>query len=382
MICPRMFISRPGWEIIVAPMVKHSRRKVVLGPSNALADLRANALLTIVATVLGGALLLRGPSLHAEPGAATGATEDPAAARAHFKTGSTYYDLGKYDDAIREFEAAYEAKSDPAFLFNLAQAHRLADHPAEALHFYRTYLRYVPDPPNLADIETKMKALEKLAASRPTPPESAPASSQTTATQPPPGTAAGPASEPSAREPTFAAEPPPPPPGGPPVGAPPVLPPDGAGAPTAAAPAPPPTHTPSDQPPVSAPSVSASPAPSVAAHGGEESAAIPGGASRRRLGKILTIVGGSVMVAGALFGIGARVESNKVETATVFDPSVEKRGQSFESLQWVGYILGAVTAGVGVYLLVSPSRPGATPVELVPEAGPHSGGASLRVSFR
>ena len=64
-----------------------------------------------------------------------------------------------------------------------------------------------------------------------------------------------------------------------------------------------------------------------------------------------------------LFGIGARVESNKVETATVFDPSVEKRGQSFESLQWVGYILGAVTAGVGVYLLVSPSRPGATPVE-------------------
>jgi hypothetical protein len=357
-------------------MVKHARHKVVLGPGSRLAS--------VLATVVAGALLLSGPSLHAEPGAATGATEDPSAARAHFKTGSTYYDLGKYDDAIREFEAAYEAKSDPAFLFNLAQAHRLADHPAEALHFYRTYLRYVPDPPNRADIEIKIKALEKLAAARPAPAESGPASSPTMATEPPPATAPGPASEPSAREPTFAPEPATPPPGGPPVGAPPVLPPDGAGAPTAAAPAPAPAHAPSDQPPASAPSVSAAASASqpVAARGGEESAAVPAGASRQRLGKILTIVGGSVMVAGALFGIGARVESNKVESATVFDPSVEKRGQSFESLQWVGYILGAVTAGVGVYLLVSPGRPGATPVALVPEAGPHSGGAALRVSFR
>jgi hypothetical protein len=360
-------------------MVKPSRRKVVLGPGNVLATVLA----TMLATSLGGGLLLRAPGLHAEPRAATGATEDPTAARAHFKTGSTYYDLGKYDDAIREFEAAYEAKSDPAFLFNLAQAHRLADHPAEALHFYRTYLRYVPDPPNLADIEAKMKALERLAAARPAPPDSTPSASQTT-TEPPPAIAAGPSSESSAHEPTFAPEAATPPPGGPPVAAPPVLPPDGASAPTAAGPAPPPTRAPapSDQPPVSAPSVSASASPSVAPLGGDESATDQSSTSRRRLGKVLTIVGGSVMVAGALFGIGARVESNKVESATVFDPSVEKRGQSFESLQWVGYILGAVTAGVGVYLLVSPRRPGATPVVLVPEAGPHSGGATLRVSFR
>jgi hypothetical protein len=89
------------------------------------------------------------------------------------------------------------------------------------------------------------------------------------------------------------------------------------------------------------------------------------------------------MLVGALFGLGARSESKSVESAKVFDPAVEKRGQSFESLQWVGYILGGITAGVGVYLLATnQEHPGASPVALLPLASPHVGGAMLRVSFR
>src|SRR4051812_33273391 len=66
---------------------------------------------------------------------------DTNAARTHYERGTRFYDLGKYDDAVHEFEAAYEAKGDPAFLYNLAQSHRLAGHVDEALRYYRTYLR-------------------------------------------------------------------------------------------------------------------------------------------------------------------------------------------------------------------------------------------------
>ena len=59
----------------------------------------------VLAVVAGGGLLqaaaVRAESTPSAP------EEDPVAAKAHFKSGKAYYDLGKYDEAIREFEAAY-----------------------------------------------------------------------------------------------------------------------------------------------------------------------------------------------------------------------------------------------------------------------------------
>ena len=52
--------------------------------------------------------------------------DNKAAAKEHSSRGTSYYDLGRYDEAIKEFEAAYQLKNDPAFLFNLAQSYRLA----------------------------------------------------------------------------------------------------------------------------------------------------------------------------------------------------------------------------------------------------------------
>ena len=77
-------------------------------------------------------------------------------------------DIGKHDEAIKEFEAAYEAKSDPAF-YDAPQSHRLAGHANEALRLYRTYLRYVPKAANRADIEVRIQELEKTAPSGPAP---------------------------------------------------------------------------------------------------------------------------------------------------------------------------------------------------------------------
>src|SRR4029077_3887996 len=87
-----------------------------------------------------------------------------AAAKDHYDRGRSFYDLGRYDDAIKEFEAAYQLKNDPAFLFNLAQSYRQAGNHEQALHFYKTYLRYVPKAPNKADIEEKIKNEEQLVA--------------------------------------------------------------------------------------------------------------------------------------------------------------------------------------------------------------------------
>jgi hypothetical protein len=344
---------------------------------------RARSPFVVAVGLAGLALLASGVMLHARAVRAestpSGPGEDPVAAKAHFKSGKAYYDLGKYDEAIREFEAAYEAKNDPAFLFNLAQAHRLAGHPTEALHFYRTYLRYVPDPPNLSDIKAKMRDLEKAAPTRSPPAE--------VTTTPPPVTAGGGATEPAPTAPegtpTASRISPPEPP---------TVPPSAPLPPAANAP---PVLSPEASAPPEAPSPSPAAAPLAGA--GSPSAGLPGAtatatsgtgaeastAGRRRLGKILTAVGGGTMLVGALFGLGARAESKSVESAQVFDPAVEKRGQSFESLQWVGYILGGITTGVGVYLLATNHEPPeSSPVALLPLASPHVGGAMLRVSFR
>jgi tetratricopeptide (TPR) repeat protein len=288
--------------------------------------------------------------------------EDKNAARDHWERGTKYYDIGKYDEAIKEFEAAYEAKTDPAFLYNLAQSHRLAGHTNEALKLYRTYLRYVPKAPNRADIEARINELEKAASARPatdpTVPVTPPSVSGGAATAPPPPTTTPPLG--TGTTPPGSSWPPPggTTPGTEPYGAPTQPPPAGG------YPAPPPVDPASSEPSAD-------------------------GSGRR---KIAMIVGGSgvgVIVIGAIFGGVAKSQSSKVESTAAargaFDPSVESWGQTAEVLQWVGYGLGfaAVATGVILYATAPSGETSATPppVALAPLAGPGLGGALLRVTF-
>src|SRR6185436_16138546 len=88
--------------------------------------------------------------------------DEAAAAREHYKRGTTLYDLGKYDEAIIEFQQAYEIKDDPVLLYNIAQSFRLSNKYNEALRFYRTYLRRAPKAPNRDEVETKIADMENL----------------------------------------------------------------------------------------------------------------------------------------------------------------------------------------------------------------------------
>lgn len=89
---------------------------------------------------------------------------DPRAeAKSHFERGSVLFDLQRYDEAATEYEAAYEARPDPALLFNLGQAYRAARKPERAIRAYTSFLRRTPQAKNRAEIEARieeMKALE------------------------------------------------------------------------------------------------------------------------------------------------------------------------------------------------------------------------------
>lgn len=88
--------------------------------------------------------------------------EDAAtrAAKRHYQKGDRLFALGKFEAALVEFEAAYQAKPVPKLLFNIAQAHRNLDHYDQAIFSYRKYLREIPDADNRDAVEKLIDDLE------------------------------------------------------------------------------------------------------------------------------------------------------------------------------------------------------------------------------
>jgi tetratricopeptide (TPR) repeat protein len=83
-------------------------------------------------------------------------------ARRHHERGTTFYNLGQFDEAIAEYRKGYEQKADPVFLLNIGEAYRQLGAHEKALFFYRRYLSVVPDAPNRAEIDQKVTTLEQL----------------------------------------------------------------------------------------------------------------------------------------------------------------------------------------------------------------------------
>jgi tetratricopeptide (TPR) repeat protein len=110
--------------------------------------------------------------------------DDVAAARDHFAKGKRLYDVGRFAEAASEYEAAYQAKDDPALLFNLGQAYRLAGQPGKALLAYKAYLRNVPDAENRADVESRLADLQATI-DRPRHPIATPSSTPVLVASPP-----------------------------------------------------------------------------------------------------------------------------------------------------------------------------------------------------
>jgi hypothetical protein len=127
--------------------------------------------------------------------------------KALYERATRAYDVGKYNEAIEEYQKAYEIGGDPPMLYNIAQAYRLNDQPTEALRFYRRYLQRAPNARNREDVERKIAEQEKLVeaerqkkAQQPAPPVVTPppaAIAPTSPSGPSPGAgAAGPSTAP------------------------------------------------------------------------------------------------------------------------------------------------------------------------------------------
>jgi tetratricopeptide (TPR) repeat protein len=93
-------------------------------------------------------------------GVATAQSVNRVEARRHFEDGSKLYHLGEFNAAAEEYKAAYKANPDPAFLYNIAQAYRLGGDYQQAVFFYRSFLGAVPDAPNRAEVEDRIRKLE------------------------------------------------------------------------------------------------------------------------------------------------------------------------------------------------------------------------------
>lgn len=92
----------------------------------------------------------------------TAAQRNPAAlAKTHSTRGTTLYNLGRFSEALAEYEAAYLSIQDPPFLFNIAQCHRKMGSNKDALDSYRSYLRVAPAAPNRAEVQKRISELER-----------------------------------------------------------------------------------------------------------------------------------------------------------------------------------------------------------------------------
>jgi len=145
---------------------------------------------------LGLAVLACAAAAHAQ------SNDDISRARTHFEAGRALYQLGNYNEALREFAAGYQLAPRPQFLLNLGQCYRKLDDLINARLMYERYLKDAPatDPERpqaeqiLAEIEKQIA--DQQAAKAPPPPPlvnaspsspmaSAPASSTLTTAPPP-----------------------------------------------------------------------------------------------------------------------------------------------------------------------------------------------------
>ncbi|MBI2898202.1 MAG: tetratricopeptide repeat protein [Deltaproteobacteria bacterium] len=84
-------------------------------------------------------------------------------ARSHFEAGSSYYDQGRYEEALREFEEAYRLAPDaqkPVMLFNMGQAQERLGRLGDAIDTFRRYLEIATDADDRGVVQERVQNLE------------------------------------------------------------------------------------------------------------------------------------------------------------------------------------------------------------------------------
>jgi hypothetical protein len=150
--------------------------------------------------------------------------EDEQRARDLYARAEKSFDVGKFAEALTDYQAAYEAKPLPGFLFNIAQCYRNMGNYERARFFFRRYLTVEPHAPNhrrveelISEMTKKIDAQGAAPATTPTTPppvDAKPAESKLgdTEVKPPPAEAKAPepaTAPPAAEAPPLPSAPPP-----------------------------------------------------------------------------------------------------------------------------------------------------------------------------
>jgi tetratricopeptide (TPR) repeat protein len=88
------------------------------------------------------------------------ADRDAEIARKHFQKGEKLFALSKFEEALDEYEAAFDAQPLPEFLFNIGQCHRNLKNYDAAIFSFKKYLRLKPDASNHRAVEKLIHQLE------------------------------------------------------------------------------------------------------------------------------------------------------------------------------------------------------------------------------
>jgi tetratricopeptide (TPR) repeat protein len=245
------------------------------------------------------------------------------------------YEVGKYGEAIEEYQKVYLLVDDPVLLYNIAQSYRLWNKPEDSIRFYRNYLRRAPSAPNRADVEKKIADQEKIIEERKRAPVTAPP-----VTTPPVDT-------------TTTAPPPP---------------------------LPPVTTTPATT--TSPPPIDPTTPPMVVQTDGPTR-----GRGRRIAAYVLLITGGALVATSVVAGAVASGKAKDLErmskdpTRPTFDPTIEKAGKAANGVAIGAGVAGAAAGIVGGILLLTSSSSSEPSVALFPLVGPQLAGAGGRVTF-
>jgi len=117
-------------------------------------------------------IALGGPIASTFWSAAVRAEETPVrsfevdAARRHYDAGVAAYSAARFEEAVSEFLAADRLAPRAALSYNIARAYDQLDDVAQALRFYRDYLRRDPRAPNAPETRTRMRELESALAAK------------------------------------------------------------------------------------------------------------------------------------------------------------------------------------------------------------------------
>ncbi|HSZ84150.1 MAG TPA: tetratricopeptide repeat protein [Polyangia bacterium] len=113
-------------------------------------------------------------SVAAPAARAAGGIDDEKAARRLFEHAELEFNVGKFPEALADYQSAYEAKPLPGFLFNIAQCYRNMGNFERARFFFRRYLALEPRAPNrhrvdelIAEMSRQLEAKQAEAAAAP-----------------------------------------------------------------------------------------------------------------------------------------------------------------------------------------------------------------------